>query len=153
VGSRVVIAVVVVLLFCACAPPVVQRPLDGAPPSVDGGASSKEGGGPPATLGVPPTLSANNPSPAGSPGQVTLSSPIPSPSPSPEPGYVIVATDGRGANLRDAPGTSSRVITTLAEGTAVDVFPDQTTVGGQAWRKIRGANREGWVVAPVVRRR
>jgi len=153
VGSRGVIALVVVMLCCACTPGPVQRPLDGAQPSADNGASSKESGGPPATLGAPPTLSANNPSPAGSPEQPAASGPVPSPSPSPEPGYVIVATDGRGANLREGPGTSSRVITTLAEGTAVDVFPDQTTVNGQAWRKIRGANREGWVVAPVVRHR
>jgi hypothetical protein len=68
-------------------------------------------------------------------------------------GFVIVATDGRGANLRDGPSTSARVLTTLAEGTAVETLGQPVTVEGRAWQQIRGGGYEGWVVAVVVRRR
>jgi hypothetical protein len=140
--------VLVVLLLClACTPPQVQRPLDGAPPNA--GTDASKDGAP--ALGVPPTLSASAPSPGASPSPGT--GPRPSPSPSPEAGYVIVATGGQGANLRETPGLATKVITTLAEGTAVDVFGDVVMADGREWRKIRGAGREGWVVAPVVRRR
>jgi SH3-like domain-containing protein len=64
-----------------------------------------------------------------------------------------VATDGAGANLRERPSTSARVLTTLAEGTAVEVLGEPVTVEGRAWRQIRGGGHEGWVVAVVVRRR
>jgi hypothetical protein len=155
VGRCVGFVLVIVMLCGACAPPPVRRPLEGAPPNAESGAISKEDGRAPSSSGVPPTLSANGPSPVGSasPGLASAAEPAPSPSPSPEPGYIIVATDGRGANLRDGPGTSSRVLTTLAEGTAVEVFEEQVTVSGRAWRRIRSGSREGWVVAPVVRRR
>jgi hypothetical protein len=120
------------LLLSACSPQPVQRPLEGAP--VGGAASATHGNDAqrPAQ-GVPP-----------------------SPSPSPQPGiggFVIGATDGRGANLREGPSTSGRVITTLAEGTAVEVLGEPVNVGGQSWRQIRAGGREGWVVAVVVRRR
>ena len=151
-GSRQAILLVALMLCCACAPPTINRPLEGARPVGEGGSEQT---GAAAASGPPPTLSPPSASPAASPDSsiASASQPGPSPSPSPEPGYVIVATDGRGANLRDGPGTASRVLMTLAEGTAVEVFADTATVEGQAWRKIRGANREGWVVAPVVRKR
>jgi uncharacterized protein YraI len=66
---------------------------------------------------------------------------------------VIVATDGAGANLRTGPSTSAPVITTLAEGTLVEALGDPVTVEGRAWRQIRSGDREGWVVAVVVRQR
>ena len=154
-GSRQAIALVAIIVCCACSPPTVQRPLEGAPPVGNGGAAGKEQGSASAGSTPPPTLAPVSPAPAGSPGPgaAGAAGPAPSPSPAPEPGYVIVATDGRGANLRDAPGTSSRVIVTLAEGTAVEVFGDEVTAEGRAWRKIRGGNREGWVLSVVVRRR
>jgi hypothetical protein len=149
----VVRVLVIVMLSWACTPPPVQRPLEGAPPVAERGASGDPVARASTDASVPPTLSASSPTPVGSPGQGPSGGPSPVASPSPEPGYVIVATDGRGANLREQPGTSSRVITTLAEGTAVDLFPDQAAVAGQTWRKIRSAGREGWVVSPVVRKR
>jgi uncharacterized protein YraI len=69
------------------------------------------------------------------------------------PGYVIVATDGAGANLRTAPSTSAPVLTTLREGTAVAVLGEPVSVEGRAWRQIQAGDRQGWVVAVVVRQR
>jgi hypothetical protein len=69
------------------------------------------------------------------------------------PGFVIVATDGRGANMRVSPSTSARVITTLREGTAVAVLGDPIQSEGRAWRQIQSGNQVGWVVAVVVRAR
>ena len=144
---RVGFALAIMSICLACTPPQVQRPLEGAPPITNVADASKNG------MGIPPTLSAATPAAGASPSQDAAAGPRPSPSPSPEPGYVIVATDGRGANLRETPGLRTRVIMTLAEGTPVEVFGDTATVDGREWRKIRGADRDGWVVAPVVRRR
>jgi hypothetical protein len=45
------------------------------------------------------------------------------------------------------------VITTVAEGTAIDAFEETAQGQGGPWRRIRAGTREGWVVAPVVRKR
>lgn len=153
-GSRQAMVLIVVILCCACGPQTVQRPLEGAPP-VGEGAAGTEKPGAPAGSGPPPTLSPPGPSPAASPGE-TAAGPAqaaPSPSPAPEGGYVIAATDGRGVNLREGPSTSARVIVTLAEGTAVEVFGDPVPGAGGPWRRIRSGSREGYVVAGVIRRR
>ena len=151
--SRRALALIAVILCCACAPPTINRPLEGAPPSAGGGAvSADKVGGPPPTLAPPTPSAAASPGPSGA----SASGPAPSPSPSPsaEPGYYIAATDGRGVNLRDGPSTSARVIVTLAEGTAVEVFGDEPVPGaGGPWRRIRSGSREGWVVTGVLRRR
>jgi hypothetical protein len=139
-----------VMLCVACAPPTINRPLEGAPPIVEGGsAGSGQDSGP------PPTLAPPGPAATASPGAgaASASGPAPSPSPSPEAGYYIAATDGRGVNLREGPSTSARVIVTLAEGTSVEVFGDPVPGAGGPWRKIRSGSREGWVVAGVLRRR
>ena len=144
------------VVLAACGPPPSERPREGAPAIVVGPPAGKENGSaspptlaPPAALGnVPPTLiTPAQPSPSG------LLSASPSPSPSPVPGYVIVATDGAGANMRTGPSTSASVITTVREGTAVEVLGDPVTVDGRAWRQIRAGGRDGWVVAVVVRPR
>ena len=57
-----------------------------------------------------------------------------------------------GANLRESPSTTGRVLTTLAEGTAVETLGAPVNVAGQAWQQIRAGSREGWVVAVVVQR-
>ena len=74
-------------------------------------------------------------------------------SPSPPPTYVIVATDGVGVNVRTGPSTSAPAITTLAEGTLVEVLEDPVSVEGRSWRRIRSGDREGWVVSVVVSQR
>jgi hypothetical protein len=147
--------VVSLLVLTACNPGPVQRPLEGAPVGGTPSASMAQGGAPESS-GVPPTLvPAIQPASSASPGAPGASG-SPSPSPSPVPGiagFVIVATDGRGANLREGPSTSARVITTLAEGTAVETLGQPVTVEGRAWQQIRSGGREGWVVEVVVRRR
>ena len=154
VGKRLTFIGVVVALSVACTPPPVQRPLEGAQPVSETPGTNGSVAALTPVLSIPPTLSASNPSLAGSPGAGSSPSPLPAPSPSPEAGYTIVATDGRGANLREGPSTTARVITTLAEGTSVAVYGDLVPGdGGTTWRRIHGAGRDGWVVAPVVRRR
>jgi hypothetical protein len=144
------------LLLSACSPQPVQRPLEGAP--VGGAASATQENSSDRQTGPPPTLAPPGPlqGGGGNDAQRPAQGVPPSPSPSPQPGiggFVIGATDGRGANLREGPSTSGRVITTLAEGTAVEVLGEPVNVGGQSWRQIRAGGREGWVVAVVVRRR
>jgi hypothetical protein len=141
------------LALCACGPSHIERPLEGAPVGGEARATSAAiDSGPPPTLA--PAGSQAGP-PAGSPtaGEAVASSPPPSPSPSPLPGFVIVATDGQGANMRVSPSTSARVITTLREGTAVAVLGDPIQSEGRAWRQIQSGNQVGWVVAVVVRAR
>jgi len=66
---------------------------------------------------------------------------------------VIVATDGAGVNMRQAPSTSAPVITTLREGTPVEAIGAPVTAEGRAWQQIRSGGRDGWVVAVTVRQR
>jgi hypothetical protein len=152
VGFRWSVVIFALLLCCACSPPTIQRPLEGAPPVVEGATGQGSGA---ANSGPPPTLSPPSPSPTVAPSEADAGSARPgaSPSPSPEAGYFIAATDGRGVNLRDGPSTSARVIVTLAEGTAIEVFGDAVPGAGGPWRRVRSGNREGWIVSGVVRRR
>ena len=152
-GSRQAIALIAVMLCCACAPPTINRPREGAPPIGERGAPGAGQAGGPAGTGPPPTLSAPGPSPAASPGQDVADSPQASPSPSPQAGYFIAATGGRGVNLRDGPSTSARVIVTLREGTSIEVYGEAVPGPGGPWRRIRAGDREGWIVAGVVRQR
>lgn len=153
----IMLLVASVMLVAACSAPAPDRPRQGAPVGPNGQALQREDANT-----VPPTLSPyvtpsstaslNPPSP-----QPGLALPAGSPSPSPSPlavgGYVIVATDGAGANMRTGPSTSAPVITTLPEGTEVEVIGDPVTVEGRAWRQIRANGRDGWVVAVVARPR
>lgn len=155
--TRIVVLLVVgAALFVACGPPPSERPREGAPVIVSGQPTRRD-----EVSAAAPTLApagalveASKPfdardqrSPSGSPPS------SPSPSPSPVPGYVIVATDGAGVNLRTGPSLSASPITTLREGTAVEVLGDPVTAEGRAWRQVRAGDREGWVVAVVVRPR
>jgi uncharacterized protein YgiM (DUF1202 family) len=144
----VILPILAIMLVSACGPQRVERPLEGAPVGESARATADAVSviGPPPTL-VPPNVGAPAASP--SPDAVALVSP----SPSPVPGFVIVATDGRGANLRSAPSTSSSVITTLREGTPVAVLGDPVTREGREWREIESGSQRGWVVAVVVRAR
>jgi SH3-like domain-containing protein len=66
---------------------------------------------------------------------------------------VIVATDGQGVNMRTAPSSRAQIITTVREGTPVEVIGDPVNAEGRAWRQIRVNDRDGWVVAVTVRQR
>ncbi len=147
----VALLAVVVLVVTACGPTKVERPLDGAP------VGGTQATGPAPTIGPPPTLIPAGSGSAGSGSAGSSPSPSPSPlaspSPSPVAGFVIVATDGQGVNMRSAPSTSAPVITTLREGTPVAVFGDPVNAEGRAWRQIQSGNQRGWVVAVTVRAR
>ena len=144
----ILLCLVAVILLAACNTGPVQRPLEGAPKGV---ASASDASGVPPTLS-PPTPSAVISPSSGSPGP--FESPPPSPSSPPGiAGFVIGATDGQGANLREGPSASAKVITTLREGTAVETLGAPVNAEGRAWQQIRGGGHEGWVVAVVVRRR
>jgi hypothetical protein len=143
----VLLLALAIVLASACGPTRIERPLEGAPVGGDARPSPETSAGRP-----PPTLvSATSLSPGASPspGAVALASP----SPSPIPGFVIVATDGQGANMRSAPSTSAPVITTLREGTPVAVLGEPVTREGRAWREIQSGSQRGWVVAVVLRQR
>ena len=149
-SSRLASLLVVVMLCTACSPPTVSRPLDGAPPVSEGRLTSG-----PTSSGPPPTLSPPGSSPAASPepGSASAAAASPSPSPPAQGGYTIAATGGQGVNLRDGPSTSARVLTTLAEGSAIEVIGDPVPGAGGPWRNVRSGGREGWIVEGVVRKR
>jgi len=45
------------------------------------------------------------------------------------------------------------IITTLAEGTPVEILDEPISAEGRSWQKVRSGDREGWVVAVVVQSR
>jgi hypothetical protein len=147
---------VIAVLLLACSPPASGRPRDGAPVGVAGQSARRaDANGAPPTLSPPIALS-GAPQRPNELGQLTTSGmqPImPALSPSPPPGYVIVATGGAGVNLRAGPSMAGPIITTLAEGTPVDILGDAISAEGRSWRQIRSGGREGWVVSVVVRQR
>lgn len=142
-------------LLSACGPAPIERPREGAQVGVDGRSPARADRATP-----PPTLSPYAAA-GGAPllnvlGQTALHAAQPtasSPSPSPSPSYVIVATDGAGANVRAGPSTAAPIITTLKEGTLVEVLGDPVSAEGRSWRQIRSSSQEGWVVSVVVRQR
>ena len=143
----VMLLALAMVLTAGCGPPKIERPLEGAPVGEGARATSEA-----SDSGPPPTLApARSVSPGASPPPAAVA--LASPSPSAVPGYVIVATDGQGANLRTAPSTSASIITTLREGTPVAVLGEPVTREGRAWREIQSGNQRGWVVAVVVRAR
>ena len=151
VSTRIgMLLVVSAAVLGACGPPPSERPREGAPVgtvrAADAAVSYPTPSPSAALGGVPPPVNTlGQQTPTG-----TQPSP-PSPAPSPVPGYVITATDGAGANLRTGPSTAASVITTLPEGTRVEVLGDPVSVEGRSWRQIRAGGREGWVVSVVVR--
>jgi uncharacterized protein YraI len=64
-----------------------------------------------------------------------------------------VATGGTPVNLRAGPSTAAPVLATLREGALVEALGEPISIEGRAWQEIRTRDREGWVVAVVVRRR
>jgi len=63
---------------------------------------------------------------------------------------VIGATGGLAVNMRAGPSMAAPVVTTLAEGTSVEVVDEPVSAEGRSWQKVRSGDREGWVVAVVV---
>ena len=75
----------------------------------------------------------------------------PSPSSQPATSYAVIeASVGGGALVRAEPGVGAQV-TTLINGTMVEVLPDVQNVGGYNWARIRTAGKiEGWVLQTVL---
>jgi hypothetical protein len=149
------------LLLCAallgaCARPPPERPREGAPAGVEGRAARDDEGSASSPTPSPSAALGDAPLPLTTPGRQAsngVQAGTPAPLPSPSPAHVIVATDGAGANLRTGPSTAAPVVTTLAEGTLVEVLGDPVSAAGRSWRQVRSGDREGWVVAVVVRQR
>jgi hypothetical protein len=146
VGRRIVLLLSAsMVMIVACDRAVPERPREGAP-AVTAGRPVTTGAAvptlaPPVALGrPPPAVNNEQPSP-------------PTPTPAPKLDFVIGATGGMGANLRTEPSMTAPILTTLREGTLVDVLGDPVSVDGRSWRQIRSEDREGWVVAVVVLRR
>jgi len=102
---------------------------------------------PPPTLAPPPTPVPPVATPPLTPDEIQPGMPPPVVS------AVIGATDGAGANLRTGPSMRAPVITTLAEGTPVEALDEPVSAEGRSWQKVRTNDREGWVLAVVVRAR
>jgi hypothetical protein len=72
----------------------------------------------------------------------------------PTPTYgVIQASEGGGANLRDAPG--GNYVMTLLNGTIVETYSEFEVVNGSTWVKvyvtINGQRVEGWLLESILR--
>ena len=100
-----------------------------------------------------------SPEPEESPDEVVVASPTPSPSPSPEATpapspspepagdlYVVATSTGQNLVVRDGPGTSSQRITTLPNGTVVEVIGPGQEQDGYTWVPIRIDDVEGWSI-------
>jgi len=75
----------------------------------------------------------------------------PTATPEPEP-VEVFGTGSGGANLRAEPGTDSRIVQNLPDGTRLTVIGSDREVDGRPWRNVRGeAGTEGWIVSDVVR--
>jgi hypothetical protein len=64
----------------------------------------------------------------------------------------ISATGGNGALVRGEANYNATVISSLLNGTLVEVLPEVVNNGGVAWVHIRLVNgKEGWIVRSLLR--
>ncbi len=73
--------------------------------------------------------------------------------PAPTPVWARINADqGNGALVRAEPNYNAKVVSSLLNGTVVEVLPDVTNNTGVAWVHIRMANgKEGWIVRTLLR--
>ncbi len=65
----------------------------------------------------------------------------------------VVAADGDGLNLRKAPGTSAKILTKLADSTAVTVLSQSpVSVDGRDWVNVSTPSGDGWVAAQYLKK-
>ena len=106
---------------------------------------------------TPTTLILPSLTPTKTPTQTPTLTPTPSDTPSPTdtlqptPAYAIItSSSGGGANVRTEPAGGT-VITTLVNGSLVQVLPETETVGSANWVRVRLENNlEGWVLQTVL---
>ncbi len=73
--------------------------------------------------------------------------------PEPTPVWArISAVDGDGALIREEPNYNAVVVSSILNGTLVEVLPDVIETGGVAWVHVRMVNgKEGWIVRSLLR--
>ena len=54
-------------------------------------------------------------------------------------------------NMRTEPGMTATIITTLANGTRVEVLNEETRLDGRIWTRVRTGSYEGWVDSQYLR--
>ncbi|MDO9085607.1 MAG: SH3 domain-containing protein [Anaerolineaceae bacterium] len=63
----------------------------------------------------------------------------------------IRSPEGDGANIREEPGFSARIIRTVLNGTAVQVLDEVEVVDGATWAHIRFIDQvEGWIMRSLI---
>ncbi len=138
------LCLVVLVVFTGLAGWIAERsqPLEpGGTPTPLGLASPTPGMPPSFTPGTP--TRSLTPEPTAEPTATQTDTPAPS-------FAVIAATTGGGANFRTEPGAGT-VITTLLNGTVVEVLPEIRMVGTVAWVQVRTQEGvEGWVLQNVL---
>lgn len=64
---------------------------------------------------------------------------------------VVAHTNGDGVNLRDAGNSSGQVITTLSDGTAVNVVSGPAAAAdGSQWYQVSVGSQSGWVISDYL---
>lgn len=73
--------------------------------------------------------------------------------PQPTPVWARIAVQGSdGALIRVKPSYTAEVVTSIINGTIVQVFPDEASAEGSTWVHIRTTNdKEGWIVRSLLR--
>jgi hypothetical protein len=81
--------------------------------------------------------------------------PAASGAPSPANGtlYVVATNNGQGLIVRSGPGRTFSRITSLPNGSTVEVLEGPQAADGFNWVRIRTASVEGWCVSEALRRR
>jgi peptidoglycan/xylan/chitin deacetylase (PgdA/CDA1 family)/uncharacterized protein YraI len=76
----------------------------------------------------------------------------PAPAPPPNPNaWHVAGTGGAGANVREEPSTSARVVGTLPDGAEVVPLEGPVDGDGMKWLKVRSTtNLQGWVAADLL---
>lgn len=92
---------------------------------------------------------------ASAPAGATTSSPAASPAANPANGtlFTVATNGGQSLIVRSGPGRSFSRITSIPNGSTVEVLEGPQAADGFNWVRIRTANVEGWCVSEALRRR
>lgn len=106
------------------------------------------------TTTSPPTPTSPPPSATPTPTNTLIptSTPTQTITPSPTPVWAVIsAPHYNGAVIRDGPDVRNNVITSVINGTLVQVLPDTQQNGGLTWSHVRTSNGiEGWIVQALL---
>ncbi|HSM24337.1 MAG TPA: SH3 domain-containing protein, partial [Anaerolineaceae bacterium] len=63
----------------------------------------------------------------------------------------VQSPEGNGANIREEPGYSERIVRTVLNGTAIQVLDEVEVVNGATWVRIRFIDGvEGWIMRNLI---